>query len=101
MSNLVLLKGNDIFTNSLAIAEGTENKHRSVQRIIDKHLESLEKFGRVRFEITPLETKGGIQDVKVYLLNEEQATFLITLFRNNGMFLSVEKGHYEIIMEIG
>ena len=80
MNELVLLKGNDVFTNSLVIAEGTQNKHRSVQRIIDKHILSLELFGKVRFEITP--TESG-QEQKVYFLNEEQATFLITLLRNN------------------
>jgi phage regulator Rha-like protein len=80
MNELVLLKNNEVFTDSLVIAEGTKNKHRSVQRIIDKHLNNLEKFGKVRFEITP--TASG-QEQKVYLLNEQQATFLITLLRNN------------------
>lgn len=79
MNELVIIKYNDTFTNSLVIAAGTNNKHRSVQRIIDKHLINLEKFGKVRFQITP--TESG-QEQKVYLLNEQQATFLITLLRN-------------------
>ena len=82
MNDLVIMKHEDIFTDSMVIAEGTNNKHRSVQRIIDTHISSLEKFGRVRFQITPMQTKGGIQEFKLYQLNEQQATFLITLLRN-------------------
>ncbi len=36
----------------------------------------------MRFEITPLQTKGGIQDKKIYLLNEMQSTLLITYLKN-------------------
>lgn len=79
MNKLVFQKNNGIFTDSLIIAEGTKNKHRSVQRIIDKYNSSIEQFGKVRFEITP--SKSG-QSQKVYLLNEQQATFLITLLKN-------------------
>ncbi|MFA9376201.1 MAG: Rha family transcriptional regulator [Lachnotalea sp.] len=79
MNELVSIKGNDIFTDSLVIANGTGNKHRSVQRVIDKYILSIEQFGKVRFKIAP--TSSG-QEQKVYQLNEQQATFLITLLRN-------------------
>ena len=79
MQELVILKNNECFTDSKIIAEGTGNNHRSVQRIIEKHKKHFEKISRVRFEITPLKTKGGMQEVKIYLLDEQQATFLITL----------------------
>jgi len=102
MNDLVLLKGNDIFTNSLVIAEGTENKHRSVQRLIDNHVIRLEIFGRVRFEITPLQTKGGMQEQKIYQLNEQQATFLLIkcFFEINveliGIYVYNNKGGYKL-----
>ncbi len=86
MGNLVFLEPNRLdavpFTTSDVIAEWTGNSYRSVQRIIEKQLTRLEKFGRVRFEITPLQTNGGIQNHKVYCLNEEQATLLITFLKN-------------------
>lgn len=86
MGNLVFLEPNRLdavpFTTSDVIAEWTGNSYRSVQRIIEKQLTRLEKFGRVRFEITPLQTKGGIQDHKVYQLNEQQAILLITFLKN-------------------
>ena len=79
MDNLVTVEGNDIFTDSMVVADGTNNKHRSVQRIIEKHISSIEEFGKVRFQITP-SVKG--QEQKIYQLSEQQATFLVTMLRN-------------------
>ena len=87
MDSIVSLKNDDCFTDSKIIAEGTGNKHRSIQRLIETHKESLERFGKVRFEITPSKTNGGIQHMKIYQLNEQQATFLITLLRNNDVVI--------------
>lgn len=87
VTDLVFLEPNRIgsipFTTSDVIAEKTENSYRSIQRTIERQLTRLEAFGRVRFEITPLQTKGGVQKHKVYLLNEEQATLLMTFLKNN------------------
>lgn len=86
MSNLVFLDPNKIdavpFTTSDVMAEWTKNSYRSIQRTIERQITRLEKFGRVRFEITPLQTKGGVQDHKVYHLSEAQATLLITFLKN-------------------
>ncbi len=70
------------YTTSDIIAEHTGNGYRSIQRTVERHIQRLERFGRVRFEITPLRTRGGMQDHKVYFLNEEQATLLITFLKN-------------------
>lgn len=67
------------YTLSSIIAECGEVKHRTVQRLINKHKTSLENFGKVRFQITP--SKSG-QNIKDYKLNEQQATLLITFMRN-------------------
>lgn len=86
MGNLVFLEPNSIkavpFTTSDVIAEYAKIANRSVYLLIERHMESLEKFGRVSFEMTPFETKGGMQVRKIYHLNEEQATLLITFLRN-------------------
>lgn len=86
MQDLVFLKpskiGSEPFTTSDIIAECTGNNYRSVQRLIERQIDALRTFGRVRFEITPLKTRGGIQNKKVYLLNEPQATLLITFLKN-------------------
>lgn len=85
MNEIVFLSPNDKepFTTSEVIAERTEMNYRSVQRLIEKHLPELNVFGRVRFEITPLKTKGGMQNKKIYRLNEQQSTLLVTFMRNN------------------
>lgn len=57
-------------------------KRHAVQSLIQNHEEDFTEFGRVSFEMRPLPTKGGVQDVKVYHLNEEQATLLMTYLKN-------------------
>lgn len=79
MNELVTLKGNDIFTDSLVIAQGTGVKHESVQRRIRDSEEELSELGKVGFKIRA--TESG-QEQKIYVLNEQQATFLITLLKN-------------------
>ncbi len=92
MTQIVFVKPNKInvtpFTTSDIIAKQTKINYRSVQRTIEKHEKALSTFGRVRFEITPSETNGGMQDKKVYLLNEEQATLLVTFLRNNDVVVA-------------
>ena len=86
MNSLVFLEPDNIkaipFTTSDVIAEHAQINYRSVQRMIEKHIKRLEKFGRVRFEMTPFETKGGMQNKKIYHLDEQQATLLITYLKN-------------------
>lgn len=85
MYELVELKKDEIFTNSKIIAEGTNNKHSSIQRIISKYEKRFSEFGQVRFEIRPVKYSRGTNEEKVYLLNEEQAMFLMVLLRNDGV----------------
>jgi phage antirepressor YoqD-like protein len=79
---VTLIDGNAV-TTSLIIAEGTQNEHASVIKLVRTYLADLEKFGRVGFEIQPFETPGGVQKREVALLNEQQATLLLTLMRNS------------------
>ena len=45
ISNLVVMKRDDIFTTSLIIAEGTGINHRRVKDAIRKHENRLKSFG--------------------------------------------------------
>ena len=81
---LVQTHGQQAFTTSLIVAKGCDNKsHESTIKLIRKHQAMFEKLGLVRFEIQP-RAKGvhGGGDVEYAILNEDQATFLVTLFRN-------------------
>ena len=80
---LVQTTGRQVFTTSLIIAEGCDNKsHESTIKLIRRHQSMFEQLGRVRFEIQPFATPGGVQNREIAILNEDQATFLVTLFRN-------------------
>ena len=85
-SQLVFVATQDLheipFTTSKVIAERGKVKHHALQVMISKYQSDLEEFGRVSFEMRPLETEGGLQDEKIYHLNEQQSTLLITYMKN-------------------
>lgn len=83
MTDLVTLEAGIATTTSLRVADGTENEHASVIRLIRDNIEDFEEYGRVGFEIAPFATPGGVQRREVATLNEEQATLLMTYMRNN------------------
>lgn len=73
---------------STAIAEHCEIQHHAVLQLTDKYLSSIEAaFGHVAFEMRDEIRlgKAGVQStypVRIAYLTEQQATFLITMFRN-------------------
>lgn len=93
MYELVELKKDEVFTNSKVIAEGTGNKHEAVQAIISKYSDDIKDFGALRFEMRVLkhENYKGSTREKIYYLNEEQATFVITLLRNSKVVVKFKK----------
>lgn len=86
MDNLVFLEPNCIkavpFTTSEVIAEYAKVKHHAIQQMISKHEASLKKFGQVAFEMRAVTYSRGTNQEKIYHLNEEQATLLITFLKN-------------------
>lgn len=78
--NLVYLDGKkEPYTLSSIVAEYAEVQHHTITRIIRKHLERFERFGKVGFKIQAMESG---QNSKDYILNEQQATLLITFLKN-------------------
>ena len=73
---------------SYDMAMGFEIQHRSIYRMCSVYKKDLEAFGEVRFKIT---SSDSGQNVKVAILNEQQATFLATLLRNNGKAVEFKK----------
>lgn len=68
------------YTTSEIIAECAEVKHDTVQSLIRNHQEDFESYGIIGFEIRKLDGRG--RPMKIYRLNEQQATLLITYLRN-------------------
>ncbi|WP_375660418.1 Rha family transcriptional regulator, partial [Bartonella sp. CL74QHWL] len=92
MKNLVTINNAGIaVTTSLKIAEGVGNKHKTVIQLVRQNIKDFEELGRVAFEMLPFETKGGIQKREVAILNESQATLLMTYMRNNGTVRAFKK----------
>lgn len=89
MYELVELKGNDVFTNSKVIADGTNNQHESVVAIIRKYEKDILDFGNIDFFDLKSGKRGRPE--RVYYLNEEQATFVITLLRNSKIVVKFKK----------
>ena len=83
MNELVFLDPNDIketpFTTSEVIAMYGQVKHHALQNMILKFKSDIEEFGKLAFEMRPSESG---QSEKIYHLNEEQATLLITYMKN-------------------
>ena len=67
------------YTTSAIIAECAGIKHHAIQEHIRKQIGRLEQFGKVSFKMRPLQSG---QQAKDYILNEQQATLLITFLKN-------------------
>lgn len=78
--DLVKVNKNEIFTDSLIIADGTGFKHDTIQKKCRIFKNELEELGKLGCDIRPLQSG---QKQKIYLLNEPQASYLITLLENN------------------
>jgi len=93
MSELIILKNNDVFTTSLVIAEGTGNDHHAIQQLLNRYKEDFEDFGKLLFThlkcVNKSETRGRKQ--KIYLLNEQQATLLMTYLKNTEIIRNFKK----------
>ncbi|MCD3376865.1 Rha family transcriptional regulator [Streptococcus equi] len=78
--NIVYMDGRkEPYTLSSIIADCAEVRHRHLKILINKHKERLERFGKVSFKISPSESGQNVRD---YILNEQQATLLITFLKN-------------------
>ena len=78
--DLVYMDGKkEPYTLSSIVAECTNLQHHTITRTIRKHQARFERFGKVGFKIQPL-TSG--QSAKDFILNEQQATLLVTFLKN-------------------
>ena len=89
MYELVEVRKNEVFTNSKVIAEGTNNQHESIVATIRKYENDIFDFGELDFSDLKSGKRG--QPERVYYLNEEQATFVITLLRNSKVVVKFKK----------
>ncbi|HFI0166680.1 TPA: Rha family transcriptional regulator, partial [Streptococcus suis] len=85
------------YTLSSIISDNAEITHHAVKEQIRKHLLELEKFGKVAFKMTPLESGQSKRD---YILNEQQATLLITFLRNTAPVIAFKSALVKAFFEM-
>ena len=96
--NLVYLDGaKEPYTTSEIIAECAGISRNAVREQIRKHKTRLERFGKLPFKMEPLESG---QKVKVYCLNEQQATLLITFLKNTEQVASFKEALVKAFFEM-
>lgn len=82
MNELVFIQKDDIFTNTMIIAQYSGNEHESVVAMLKKYLADFEESGKIEFtDLKSGNPKGG-RPTRIYILNEEQAMLLVTYLDN-------------------
>lgn len=79
------------YTTSEIIAMGTGIDRRKIRDAIRKYKTDLEAFGKVASYQAPLPGSRTGQIVTGYILNEPQATFLLTLLKNTPVVVAFKK----------
>lgn len=92
MTELVFLEPNKVgavpFTTSKVIAEMTGIEHRKIKTAIRKNQKDIDSFGlSASYQA---ESSGGRPE-EIIKLNEEQATFLMTLLKNTPVVVAFKK----------
>jgi phage regulator Rha-like protein len=71
---------NELVVSHRVIAEQTNNKVLSVQKLITENISELEEFGKVRFKLKVVRnSKNRVNEEKSYFLNEQQTNFVFIL----------------------
>jgi phage antirepressor YoqD-like protein/phage regulator Rha-like protein len=86
-SELVTMLGDQAVTTSTAIAAGCEVDHASVIKLVRSYQADLAEFGLLDFKS---ESTGG-RPTEFALLNEQQATLLLTYMRNTPVVREFKK----------
>lgn len=80
MTNLVFVQHGQALTTSEIIAQGVEIQHKNILALVRQYQEDFETFGTVAFETRG--SKGKANYSVFALLNEQQATLLVTYCKN-------------------
>lgn len=95
---LVYLDGaKEPYTLSSIIADCAGISHHAIQEHIRKHKARLEHFGKLAFKMRPLPSG---QRTKEYLLNEQQATLLITFLKNTDQVATFKENLVKAFFEM-
>ncbi|PPB58734.1 phage regulatory protein [Campylobacter hyointestinalis subsp. hyointestinalis] len=83
MNDLVIKHNGILATTQDKVSVLTDNNEHSIQRLIRTYKSDLECFGAIEFEnVFILNSKNTKNYKKIYYLNEQQATLLLTYMKN-------------------
>lgn len=81
--HLVTLQNDVPSVSHRVIAEHTGNEEKSIRKLINDNYADFEEFGQLRFKNGAVKNSvGAVNQTKTYLLNEQQATLLLTYLKN-------------------
>ena len=97
---IVSVENGEPITTTLQIALGLGLQHKNVVQMVRTYLPDFQEFGLVAFK-TRARLKGqhGGGDVRYVELNEQQATFLMTLLRNSPRVIEFKKALVKAFFE--
>ena len=103
--SLVTMNGDDPVTTSVAIANYLGREHDSVIWLVRKHEDHLAMFGAVAYDRVELgRESGAIKPLAVAILNEQQATLLISFMSNTPKVVDFKirlvKSFYDMRMKL-
>lgn len=110
VSNLVEVSEDQPVTTSLIIAKVLNRPHHGVIQLVRQHEDSLSVFGSLAFEMRDGQSeafemrRGAIKPLAVAILNEQQATLLISFMSNTPKVVDFKirlvKAFYEMRMKL-
>lgn len=92
--DLVTAEKGQPMTTSLAIADGLGIQHKNVLAMVRKHRKRFDRFGPLAFQTRmgkPLPQGGFAKATEVALLNEPQASLLLTMQRNTARVMDFKE----------
>lgn len=82
MEAIVFARNGQALTTSAIVAAGVEVQHKNILAILRNYREDFEEFGVFAFETRKLDNPQGGRPETFALLNEQQATLLVTYCKN-------------------
>lgn len=108
--SLVTLNGSQPVTTSATIAQVLNRPHHGVIQLVRSHEDSLREFGQLAFEMQDGSDeafemrRGAIKPLAVAILNEQQATLLISFMSNTPKVVDFKiklvKAFYDMRMKL-
>lgn len=93
----IMQRGGEFVVSSEAVAYGSGVQHKNVLELIDANRGDFEEFGQVAFETRPGYNNA---QARVALLNEQQATLLMTYQRNTEQVRVFKKALVRAFFEV-